>query len=71
MSEGNRPNTELLRLVYKHDDDLYKGNGKPGITTRLALVESTVDSIKYYARWILVSVLGILVVAILNLVIKR
>jgi len=58
-------------MVHKHDKDLYVGNGKPGITTRMALVESTVESIRFYARWIMLTVLGIFVVAIVGLVIRR
>lgn len=30
--------------VRKHDADLYKGNGKPALTVRMALVEQTVES---------------------------
>lgn len=38
-------NGELSRLVYKHDTDLYYGNGKPGLTIRMALMESALDRI--------------------------
>lgn len=34
---------ELRRKVEKHDCDLYYGNGKPGITTRMALAERAID----------------------------
>lgn len=30
---------EVVQQVLKHRQDLYEGNGKPGITTRLELIE--------------------------------
>jgi hypothetical protein len=64
-------NGELSRLVYKHEQDLYDGDKQaPGLTIRMALVEKVVEAISYYARWILVTALGILVVAIMHLVMK-
>ena len=38
-------NSEIMRLVYKHDQDLYFGNGKPGLTTRIAVMEHTLEQI--------------------------
>ncbi len=57
-----------LHQVYK---DLYIGNGKPGLTTRMAQVEKTLDSIVTIGRWLLLTAGGILVVAIMNLIIKK
>lgn len=37
--------SEPYRLLQKHDRDLYHGNGKPGLTTRIALLEECVDKI--------------------------
>jgi len=34
---------ELTRMVCRHDKDMYRGNGKPGITTRLATLEDYMD----------------------------
>lgn len=31
--------------VEKHDQDLYRGNGKPGITTRVLMSEETITKI--------------------------
>ena len=31
------------RAVRKHDDDLYHGNGKPGITTRIQVCEEKLE----------------------------
>lgn len=36
---------EVARLAHKHDQDLYHGNGKPGLTTRMALMEDIVEKI--------------------------
>lgn len=54
--------------VDKHDQDLYRGNGKPGITTRVLMTEETVSSInRNLAKvvWLgaatLMSVLGFIV----------
>lgn len=33
-------------MVYKHDDDLYRGNGKPGLTTRMAVSEERIEDVK-------------------------
>lgn len=30
-------------LVEKHENDLYRGNGKPGLTTRMAVAEGRLD----------------------------
>jgi hypothetical protein len=64
-------NGELVRLVLKHDKDLYDGDRQaPGLTVRMAIVEKAVEAIMYYARWILLTAMGILIVAILHLVVK-
>lgn len=36
----------LEAKVQKHDIDLYYGNGKPGLTTRIALTEDRIDGVK-------------------------
>lgn len=36
----------LADVVTKHDQDLYRGNGKPGLTTRTAVLESEVEAVK-------------------------
>lgn len=35
----------LEHTVGKHEKDLYHGNGKPGITTRVAMTEETLGKI--------------------------
>jgi len=64
-------NAELARRVGKLEQDMWFGNGKPGITTRVLILEDAMKSIQFYGRWILVTVAGILIAAIINLVIKR
>lgn len=62
---------EVDRDVRQHTKDLYFGNGKPGLTTRVLVLENSMQTIHFYGRRILVTLLCILVVAILDLVIKR
>jgi hypothetical protein len=48
-------------MVDRHDQDLYRGNGKPGLTTRVALLEDCVDSIsKNLSKLVWLVVSGIL-----------
>lgn len=37
---------DIESRVQKHDDDLYRGNGKPGITTRIAVCEERIEGVK-------------------------
>lgn len=47
MSNGRELYGESLHeIVARHDRDLYRGNGLPGITTRMAAVESRVSTIE-------------------------
>lgn len=62
---------EIDRDVRQHSKDLYFGNGKPGLTTRVLVVEDAVKSIQFYGRWLLLTCAGILVVAVLDLVVKH
>lgn len=50
---------------------MWIGNGRPGMTTRVLMLEDAMKSIHFYGRWLLVTVAGILVVAIVDLVVKR
>jgi hypothetical protein len=40
------PHSGLENLVYQHDQDLYRGNGRPGLTTRVWNVENDIEQIK-------------------------
>lgn len=37
-------------LVEQHDKDLYRGNGKPGLTTRMQITEDRVDTLYEYNK---------------------
>ena len=50
----------LEELVERHDKDMYRGNGKPGITTRMEKVEEAIANNRYYFRAILLLLLGLL-----------
>lgn len=62
-SSGNTGNflyrlEALEDLVEKHDQDLYRGNGKPGITTRILMSEETIGKISSSLEkmvWLLVA----------------
>lgn len=62
---------EVDRDVRQHAKDLYFGNGLPGLTTRVLVLEKSMKTIHFYGRSLLVTALGILLVAILDLVIKH
>lgn len=38
--------SDVRRMVDRHDQDLYRGNGKPGITTRIAVTEAKVTVVE-------------------------
>lgn len=63
--------SEQYRMLLRHEQDLYRGNGKPGLTTRVLALEDAMKQIHFYGRWLLVFVAGILVTAIVNLVLKK
>lgn len=37
---------DIYRMVRKHDEDLYRGNGKPALTVRMALCEQEIKAVK-------------------------
>ena len=63
-----RSDREWLAKIIK---DMYVGNGKASMTSRLGSVEKSVESIAFYGRWLLLTCAGILLVAVLDLVLKR
>lgn len=72
------PNGEVWRelnrikeLLERHEKDLYRGNGKPGITTRMEKVEEAVASMKYYFRAILLILIGLLAHAFWDIIVKH
>jgi hypothetical protein len=62
----------LEKMVHQHEKDLYHGDEKlPGITTRVLLLEGTMATIKFYGRWLIVMLGGILVTSVMRLVMNR
>lgn len=56
----------------KHHNDLYFGDiERPGLTTRVLVLESSMNAIKFYARWGLLLVGGIFVTSVIGLLVKR
>lgn len=51
--------------------DMYLGNGKPGMTVRMAAVEDSVTEIKDGIKWIIRLLIGGLILAILNLIVHK
>lgn len=69
MAEAAHNIGNLQRMVDRHDQDLYRGNGKPGVTTRLAVLEDCVTSInKNLSKiaWLIISaaLTGLVAVAV-------
>ena len=61
----------IKELLERHEKDLYRGNGKPGITTRMEKVEEAVASMKYYFRAILLILIGLLAHAFWDIIVKH
>ena len=45
-----RRSRNLSDLIEQHDKDLYRGNGKPGLTTRMQIAEDRVDALYEYNK---------------------
>ena len=63
--------SKVEEMANRHDQILLIGNGKPGLTTRMQRAEDSIETIKFYGRWLLVTAAGIIVVGVLNLVLKH
>ncbi len=46
MANDHDCNCDCCPMVRRHDKDLYHGNGKPGLTTRMMLAEEKLDTMK-------------------------
>lgn len=64
-------------LVQKHDNDLYRGNGKPGLTVRMAIAEErietvkeTVDEIRKDSKAIKMMVIGVILTVLGEIVVR-
>lgn len=71
MSNGC-PHTEVINKLTK---DMYYGNGKPGMTTRMEVMEGVVSDIRKSLRWGVRLLAGTFVTGIaaiiIDLVVKR
>lgn len=66
------------RRIKKHDKDMYEGNGKPGMTTRVSLLEADsvdfreyIEEAKDNQKWIIRLIVGVLIVGVLNLLLRK
>lgn len=71
MSDYEPIPTNREDLLRKIVTDMYYGNGKPGLTTRVLMMEKTLDSIERIGRWILAGIGLILLTALMNLILKK
>lgn len=65
---------ELEGMVKRHDRDLYVGNGKPSITTRVAIMEECVSGIRKNLRqitWLLMSTFATALATIIVTLVMR
>lgn len=37
---------DAYRMLQKHDQDLYRGNGKPALTVRMAIAEKDIENMQ-------------------------
>jgi hypothetical protein len=58
---------KLEESVDRHERDIYRGNGKPGLTARVEKVEDAITAVKFYGRWIILLVGGMLIKEIILL----
>jgi hypothetical protein len=72
VSELQSWQNRVIDMVNDHERMLYKGgDGKPGISSRMDRAEDSLAAIKFYARWLMVLVGGILATAVVNLILKH
>lgn len=74
----NTPNGEIWReierqgeVLDRHDRDIYRGNGKPGLTIRMEKVETSIGQVIYYAKWFMGILGAVLVAVIIDIATKR
>lgn len=77
MDEIIRQLKELWKKFEKHDQDLYHGNGKPGLTVRMELAEKEIfdmkEDIKEHRRdskQIKMMLLGAIVAGVIDSILK-
>jgi hypothetical protein len=60
---------DLKTCVERHDKDLYHGNGKPGLTTRMAMMEDTMRKLSENLKWIVRLLIGTLITGVATMII--
>jgi hypothetical protein len=58
MKAGEAMDTEGSRMLHRHDQDLYRGNGLPGLTTRMAVAEDRIKTMTTRFNQIMVTLLA-------------
>jgi hypothetical protein len=65
------PNNSLHEMVYKHDEDLYRGNPPgTGLTTRMAIVENELDKLAKNANKLLIAAVTTLLTVVGQIIYK-
>ena len=72
MSNNHEPMpSSLVEQHNKIFEDMYYGNGKPGMTTRVNELEKAMESFRYYFRWIILLLGGLAIHAIWDVLVKK
>lgn len=61
---------DLRTLVNRHDQDLYRGNGKPGITTRLQRLEDWMLEYGSDMKWVKRLLVSTLLAVIVDIILR-
>ncbi len=76
--QQHRVNGDVRRMIDRHDQDLYRGNGKPGLTTRIQMLENELMAVNERedrrakkSDRIEILVWGALIAAIANLILSH
>jgi hypothetical protein len=65
MEQKLAPHSQIDEMVYKHDEDLYRGNPPgTGLTTRMAIVEKELDKLAKNANKLLIAAVSTLLTVI-------
>ena len=66
MPNGSCPHTATINQLEK---DMYHGNGKPGMTTRMAQVETITERIDGSLKWIVRLLVGTLLTGVVSIIV--
>lgn len=71
MAGTEHVGSDIRRMVDRHDQDLYRGNGKPGLTTRMALMEDCVEKISKNLNKITWLLVAAIITGIMTILVSR